>query len=452
MESWSTRRRFIYGGSVLLVLAIILGVAFFKVFYKAPTCMDGVRNGDEKGIDCGGSCINLCTSETLTPIVLWSEIFNISGDVYSAVAYVENPNISSKNRRAEYQFQIYDENNKLITVVDGQTSIPKNKKFAVFETGIVLRGSKPKTSSFEFKKFSVWERDTEEEPELFLEYSALLFPTTTPRITGMVKNQSTKTVPELELAVLVLDGNENVVAASRSFVENLSPKMTQDFVFTWPKPFNLGVEACINPVDVIVALDKSGSMKSESSNPPEPFNTVIATAKDFVGNLKEEDQVGVVSFGDSSILESALSFNKDFAVNAISNMFLSDKLEQTNITAGLTSAFDELKSNRSKLGSKRALILLTDGVPTEPKKEGVSDYPVISAQGVSTDMKNSGVHVYTIGLGQNIGEGFLKTISTDDSHYFFAPTKNDLSAIYKKIADGLCTKKPNAITVIYRTL
>ena len=58
-----------YGGGVVVVLAGIIFSIFWSVFYRAPTCNDRVQNGDEKGIDCGGSCKNLCTSDALTPVV-----------------------------------------------------------------------------------------------------------------------------------------------------------------------------------------------------------------------------------------------------------------------------------------------------------------------------------------------------------------------------------------------
>ncbi len=45
MTSWSAKRRFMYGGSVFLVLALIFGVVFWKIIYKVPTCSDGVKNG-----------------------------------------------------------------------------------------------------------------------------------------------------------------------------------------------------------------------------------------------------------------------------------------------------------------------------------------------------------------------------------------------------------------------
>ncbi len=453
MALWSTKRRFIYGGSTILVLAIIFTAVFFGLVYKTPTCFDGARNGDETGVDCGGSCVNLCINENLAPVVLWSKTFNISGDVYSAVAYVENPNINSKNSSAQYEFKIYDSNNNLILTKEGQTSIPKNKKFAIFETGLVIKNNKPRTVDFKFTSFEKWEKDLEKDLDIELSYGTLLSTTTSPRIVGTITNDSLKTVPQSELSVFILDGKENVVAASRTFVDNLTPRSSQDFVFTWPKAFDLGVEVCINPVDVVLALDKSGSMRSESSDPPEPFTTVLSTAKEFVNNLAPEDQVGIVSFGDNSKQESSLSLTKQDAVLGIDGIFFNRAInEQTNIAGGLTDSLNELLSDRARPESKKVIILLTDGIPTMPKMPNTPDFPAFSARQVSKNINSNKVALYTIGLGKDADGNFLKSITNEDGQYFFAPTKADLGSIYEKISSSLCERKPNVINVIHRAI
>lgn len=452
MYAWAVKRRIIYGGGVLLVLTILFGLVFWRYLYKAPTCSDGIKNGTEKGIDCGGSCKNICAADTLAPLVQWAKIFNISGDQYTAVAYIQNPNVNSSNPKASYKFRIYDENKTLIGEKEGYTSIPKNKMFAVFETNLVFNSRKPKTVSFEFVGYDNWQKDTEKEPELTVTYGALQSTTTIPRITGTIKNQSLVSIPEVELDVFVLDGRENVVAASRSFVDNLQKGASQDFVFTWPKPFDLGFEPCINPLDVVLSLDRSGSMKSESIDPPEPFNTVLSTAQDFIKNFNDEDQVGVISFGNSSRIENQLMSNKDASAKAVSMMSLGTTSEQTNIAGGLTDALNQLLSPTSRYNSKKVVILLTDGIPTEPTQKGIKDFPATSAKQVADQIKMSGIEIYTIGLGKDISQDFLKSISTDDAHYFNAPNKEVLSDIYKTIGTGLCPRKPNVITVIYRIL
>ncbi len=452
MYAWSIKRRFIYGGTALVILGLFFSFFYFQYFYKAPTCTDGVQNGDETGVDCGGSCKNICTSDALKPVTLWSKVFNISGDVYTAVAYVQNPNITTKNPRATYKFKIYDEAGTKILEKEGYTSIPKNKKFAVFETGIVIKGKKPKSVDFQFTNYSAWEKDQSPEPDIFVEYGTLLSTSTIPRITGKIHNRSISNIKAIELDVFVLDSKENVVAASQSFIDDLYKSTTQEFVFTWPKPFNLGVETCLNPLDIVVGLDKSGSMRSEAKDPPEPFSTVLSNAQDFIKNLTDEDQVSVISFGNSSKKESSLSSNKEVSILAVRSLSLGTTSENTNITAGLQSSIEELNSEKAKSDSKKVIVLLTDGIPTEPVDKSIPDYPTISAQKMAEEIKRLGVEIFTIGLGKDVSDGFLKSISTDDSHYFNAPTKDKLSSVYKEISNGLCPKKPNVITVIYRPL
>jgi hypothetical protein len=448
--SWAYKRRLIYGGGALLVVVLIVSGIFFISFYQPPTCFDGKKNGGEKGVDCGGSCTELCKDDALNPVVLWSKIFNISGDVYNAVAYVENPNVNSKNPQAQYEFRVYDDKNALMDTRTGVISIPKNKKFAVFEPGFVFKNKKPKYTEFEFTSFGPWQKDASLESDISVKYSSLLSTSTSPRIEGTISNQSLQDIPELELVTFVLDSKENVVASSRTFVDNLAKKTTQDFVFTWPKPFNLGVESCANTLDLALVLDKSGSMKSENVNPPEPFNTVKLTAKNFIKNLSDADQVSVFSFGDKGSKESILSLDKSVAINAIDKLSLGTTSQQTNITEGLASAWDELNSSDAKPGNKKVLVLLTDGAPTEPKSTSTPDYPKISAESVARDILASGAAIYTIGLGKDVNEGFLKNISGDEVNYFFAPNKETLAGIYKNIGSALCEKKPNVITVMYR--
>ncbi len=450
MFSWSTNRQLIYGGSVFLLIVLIVGGILWKVVYRAPTCFDTRQNGDEKGVDCGGSCQLLCKSDALNPVVLWSRIFNVSGSVYTAVAYVENPNATSKNPKGEYEFKIYDDKNILIATRTGEISIPKNQKFAVFEPGINFVNNKPKYVEFTFTSFAPWVKDAEPTPTITMTHSALLATTSIPRIEGTISNTSLETIPSLELTAFVLDNKENVVAASRTFVENLVKRTSQQYIFTWPKPFDFGVESCSNTLDIALVLDRSGSMKSESTNPPEPFTTVLATAINFIKNLHEGDQVSVTSFGTLATENSVLSSNTSDTAITIQNISLSTTSEQTNITDGLRLAKIELVSVRSRAQSKKVIILLTDGVPTEPRSTTTLDYPVISANKIAQEIASSSITIYTIGLGKGVSSGFLKNIAGDESRYFFAPTKESLNTIYNKISTSLCEKKPNVINIMYR--
>lgn len=448
--SWSTKRRFMYGLLLIILTSGFLGFVYYKTLYRAPTCTDGVKNGDEMGVDCGGSCSNICTTDTLSPIVLWAKPFLVVNNVYNLAAYVENPNVNSKNTTAEYTFSVYDENHQLIGIRTGQTFIPKNKRFVVFEPSFTTGARKAKTVDFQFTKLGTWVKDTTKDPLLAIQYSPLSGTSTVPRIDGTITNNSLSTVKNVELVALVLDNKENVVAVSRTFVDDVAKSQSQDFVFMWPRPFNLGVEACVNPVDVSLVLDRSGSMMSEGKNPPEPFTTVKQTAKEFIKNLYDDSSVGFISFGTNAFEERMVSSNKQDVISAIDSFALATgtQQQQTNIGEGIQLASQQLRSGARSQDNK-VIVLLTDGIPTEPRSSQI-DYPRIYAESMAREASASGITIYTIGLGKSVNEGFLKTIAGSPDRYFFAPTKETLSSIYTRIGSSLCEKKPNAITIIYR--
>lgn len=451
MVSWSAKRKLIYSTGFFLVLVIIFSIIFFKFIYTNPTCKDGIKNGDETGIDCGGSCKNVCTNDALSPIISWAKSFNVSGDVYNLAAYVENTNLDSKNLKATYEFKIFDDKNILLGVRDGETFIPKNKKFIIFEPGFNISNRKPKYVEFKFTSFGTWQKDVNTEPEIDISYSSLNNASTTPNISGTVSNKSFQNIAGLELTVVVLDNNENAVATSRTFIDSLSKGSSQDFVFTWPKPFTLGTESCTTPLDIVLVIDRSGSMKSEGLYPPEPFDTVKNTAENFVNTLGKNDRVAIISFGTDSKVESSLTNITEQSLSAINNLAIATSSKETNIAGGLLDSLNELKSN-FRSGAKQIIIMLTDGVPTEPKKTGDATYPASFAKAVSNAIASTSASLYAIGLGKDVSDTFLKTLVVSNSHYFSSPTKENLNSIYNKINSTICTKKPSVVNVIYRIL
>lgn len=95
-SQWVAKRKLFYGIFSIVALVLVIGVPLFFVLYKTPTCFDGKQNQNEKGIDCGGVCTRLCSSDIANPIVLWQRSFVVTDGVYNAVAYVQNPNVLAK--------------------------------------------------------------------------------------------------------------------------------------------------------------------------------------------------------------------------------------------------------------------------------------------------------------------------------------------------------------------
>ena len=157
--NWATKRRILYLGSAIFVLVLLISILSFFVFNKEPTCFDGVKNQDELGVDCGGSCSKICTSQISDLKVLWAKSFKITDDFYNVAALVENPNLNSSADSISYIFKLKNAFGDVVAEREGKTSIPNSRIIAIFEPEFRLTDDVVSVD-FEFISEPVWFRDS----------------------------------------------------------------------------------------------------------------------------------------------------------------------------------------------------------------------------------------------------------------------------------------------------
>jgi len=451
----------IYLGTIVLILSSVTFAIFWKYWYRAPTCFDGFKNGDETGLDCGGSCILVCSGDVIKPVVRWDpRLFEILPGLWSVIVYVENPNINADATYVPYSFIIYDKNNEVLARREGATILPKNKTVGIFEGSIEIeKETRPGRAVFELGSDIVWKKSQKTEDNLNITHSSLLRLESAPRVEASVRNIGTEEIRNIELVIAIFDGSDNTIAASRTFVEGLKKNEDADIFFTWPKPFELGSKVCERPSDVMLLLDRSGSMASLGQNPPQPLSDAKKAAISFVEQLSPKDKVGVVSFASNAKEPIDLNLTSDLssAKIAVESVNIeASSTQYTNIYESLHSAWQELISARGQSKSSKVVVLLTDGVANNPKNpEGKTEdddikYAENLAMKESTNMKNEDISIYTIGLGEKINESFLKTIASKEDDYFFAPSAANLETIYKNISSDICKEMPARIEITYK--
>jgi len=258
--SWSSQRKFTYG--ILVISAIIIAVAIpaYLYFNKTPTCIDSRQNGDEDGVDCGGSCSNLCSFQIDNPVVHWSRPFKIVKGVYDVVAFVENPNFKAGVDRVIYKFKLYDENNILVAEKLGRTFIRPNEQFAVFESGIRTGERIPKRTFFEFEPDIQWSRieisDTDT-PNVFARDKSISDLETKPRLRALLVNDAFFEVKDIEVTVILYDINDNAIAVSSTVVDSIKKNSTRNVTFTWNEPFT----AFPTKIEILPRVDLSKLLK-----------------------------------------------------------------------------------------------------------------------------------------------------------------------------------------------
>lgn len=248
---------------VTFALLILVGVPLFFLLYNPPNCLDGRRNGDETGVDCGGSCQLLCTAESL-PLIIKGDprVLEISPNTFSAVALVENPNQNGEVYKARYVMRIYDAITITplvipLKIIEGETYIPSGTTFAIFEGPFVLgEGVVPTKATLEWKKESlVWERNKGNFGRVQISNSRLSGEDTSPRLDVVVENVSLESVSNIELTALISNEEGNIFAASKSYISTLSMGGSAPAIFTWPEPFT---ETAFD-IDIVLRVFPDGS-------------------------------------------------------------------------------------------------------------------------------------------------------------------------------------------------
>ncbi len=446
---WAFLRRMQYGVGFFAVLTLIVAGTYRIYFYSPGDCFDTKTNRDERGVDCGGSCVRICTSDTLPPNILWAESFNITGRQYNAVAYVENVNTVASAPLIKYTFEFFNGTQK-VGERSGQTVLPPNSIYPIFEGRITLESDTVTDTKLTIDAIDLWVPATIGRGQFKTTSLNLSGVDARPRLDVTIENTELVAAKNVEVVATLFNAAGQPITASQTFIDSLDGRSVKDIVFTWPNSIAKTVRSCEIPSDIIMGIDVSGSMNNDGDNPPQPITDALAAAKKFVLTLRENDQAAVVTFATNAATPVALTNNHSSTAAVIESLKITatDEVGFTNTAAALQAASVELASSRHSSDARRALILLTDGLPTA---KGATTTIVEETKAQAAALASTGVAVYVIGLGAGVDAAFVQTLASVPQNAYYAPTTSDLDSIYAEITGSMCESGATKIDVIAKT-
>ena len=212
-----------------------------------------------------------------------------------------------------------------------------------------------------------------------------------------------------------------------------------------PQTENNWEETKTKGIDIIIAMDISGSMLAKDLK-PDRLTASKEIAIDFILQRKN-DRIGLVVFGGESFTQCPLTSDHSSLINLFNDIKFGMIKDGTAIGEGLGNSINRLINSEAK---SKTIILLTDGENNSGK---ISPYTAASI--ASSDSIN--IKIYTIGVGTkgmakspiaidmngrfvydyvevNIDEETLQEIAeSTGGKYFRATDNNSLKEIYEKI-------------------
>ncbi|MDR3261150.1 MAG: VWA domain-containing protein [Tannerella sp.] len=212
-------------------------------------------------------------------------------------------------------------------------------------------------------------------------------------------------------------------------------------VLARPQSTNNWQNSTTEGIDIMLAIDISGSMLAEDLK-PNRLEAAKNVAASFI-NGRPNDNIGLVVFSGESFTQCPLTTDHTILLNLFKDIQSGMIEDGTAIGLGLANAVSRIKDSQAK---SKVIILLTDG------SNNRGEIAPVTASEIA---KTFGVRVYTIGVGtkgeapypvrtafgiqyQNIpvdiDEPTLKQIAaTTGGQYFRATNNASLKEIYAEI-------------------
>ncbi|MGN0236464.1 MAG: VWA domain-containing protein [Paludibacteraceae bacterium] len=194
-------------------------------------------------------------------------------------------------------------------------------------------------------------------------------------------------------------------------------------------------------IDIMMALDISGTMQAEDLK-PNRLEAAKQVASDFV-IARPNDQIGLVVFAGESFTQCPLTTDHAVLINLFKSVKFGMIEDGTAIGLGLANAVNRMKDSPTK---SKVVILLTDG------SNNRGDIDPLTAAEIA---KTFGIRVYAVGVGSHgqarvpvqtpVGVQYMMMDSEFDEttlqdiasitggQYFRATDNNSLKQIYEQI-------------------
>lgn len=195
-----------------------------------------------------------------------------------------------------------------------------------------------------------------------------------------------------------------------------------------------------NPVDIVLVLDRSGSMAGD------PLKNLKSGAKKFIdiideatdgtadGNIGSGSRIGIVSFADTATADTQLITSVQTLKNAVDSLTAGGRTNHADAFEKAASLFDAQSANQ------KIIVMFTDGNTTA----GLPPTPIAES------IKAQGVVIYCIGLvgesGLNVDMLNAWATDPDESHVLITPNDEDLEELFEKLAENI--SKPGATEIV----
>lgn len=178
-----------------------------------------------------------------------------------------------------------------------------------------------------------------------------------------------------------------------------------------------------NGVDIVIALDVSGSMRCEDTRNKNRLSVAKECITRFVAG-RPEDRLGIVSFASVATTRCPLTLDHEMLMRFVDELdFAPAGEDRTALGMGLATAVNRMRTSKAK---SKVVVLVTDGRNNSGQ---------LGPESAAEAARALGLKVYTIGIGSD-GEVPCAVDDPQGGRHYVQVLADFDEELLKKIADA----------------
>jgi hypothetical protein len=246
-SSWRQSRKIAFIFVIIIIISGLLAYKIYPYFNKPATCFDSKQNGDERGVDCGGSCKLICTTDVIPLDVKYAKAVSSDIGLYDIAALIENRNKDkdTSDGSIDYAFLIYDKSGSIIKTISGSTTLPLGQSFPVVIQNVPIAlsaGNSITNVVLNISNNKPWQAQDSTYANSFFKVANIDFKRNFNNISQLkvsVTNLTKAYFRNVPVSVLVFDSNHNLIATNETILKEVQAGESKDVVFTWRSPLSI---------------------------------------------------------------------------------------------------------------------------------------------------------------------------------------------------------------------
>lgn len=224
---------------VFLAVFSLTGLGLRKATTPAPTCTDGIMNGQEEGIDCGlSSCGKYCELKLDPPQVISTKLIEVGENDYDFVAKIKNPHQQFGASEIEYELALFNGDDSELNKEEGVFYIlPSQTKYLI----LTHLTTKQNVQRIDFKiKSATWQKiDSIEGMNLVVKARKYInLPGDGTAFDANILNDSDFDFEMVDIDVVMYNSQDDIIAVNKSDIRTFLARTERAFRVVWPFKIN----------------------------------------------------------------------------------------------------------------------------------------------------------------------------------------------------------------------